>query len=122
MTKRIVFWVWVAFMALTMVFVKNTAFAGKQAKEYTTFREVRAPYIEMYGRPNLTDSQRFKDPALGRAYYRMYQWDNVGVQVIFIRVRKIRGGGLKSSNGWIVYGVFGRCTGCGNYHIPLPIA
>ena len=108
---------------IVAVLIVNQVFAGDvRATKYVTFRMVTAPYVEMYGRPNVTDKERFKDLTLGKAYVRMYQWDKVATQVIFIRVRRIRGGSLNSSNGWIVYGVFGRCMQCGKYHIPLPEA
>lgn len=110
--KKVVFLIWTICL-IVMVVGPIRIFA----EEHITFRKALAPYIEMYGQPTVSD--RYYDKESGWNF-RMRQWDNVGIQIIFINI--LPSGIMEGTNGWVIYGIFGRCRDCGEYHISLSIA
>lgn len=77
------------------------------------FLQLERKYIEQYGEPTFKIILYSKELNFD---YRVYRWDNIGIQVTFARDINQSG-----HNQWFVLVILGKCPKCGKYHIKIPM-
>lgn len=85
-----------------------------KADEDLGYIKLEKRYIKLYGEPSFKMTSYSKEPSFA---YRMYQWGEVGIQVVLARDTEQSG-----HDKWFVFSVMGRCLKCGGYHIEMPVA